>query len=387
MYSGDREPVIVGVGQTEYHKRPNLPTLWYVIQAAKLALDNAGLHPSDVDGLGVSSFLLSPDNTSTVAEQLGVQLNWGFSGAYGGASPLMGVMEAAEAIYRGQAETVVLVAADAYSLEGHVGLINDFNTGMRDYIVPYGNGGTNGLFAMLERRHAHEFGTTKEQLGKLAVTQRYNASLNPNALLRDPMSLGDYLESPMICDPIRLFDCVLPCGGGEGAVLTTRARAEEQGKPFVRILSGGSRINYKPTKPFALESGWAEFAPKMFEDAGLQPKDIDMLQYYDDYPIMGIIQMEGLGFCEPGMGGKYVESTDISINGDMAVNTGGGQLSCGQSGEGGGQIALTEALIQLFGTAGARQRKKAETAVVSGFGMIGYVKGLGQSAVILKREA
>jgi acetyl-CoA acetyltransferase len=377
---------IAGYGQTIYHKRPQLPTAWYVVEATRRALESSGIAKDEVDGLGISSIHLTPDNTATMAEQMGMSLRWGYLGTFGGASQVIGLMRAARAIENGDAEVIVLVAADAYSVESHVALMNNFNTGMRDYLAPYGFGGTNGLLAMVERRHSHEFGTTKEQLGKIAVTQRWHASLNENALLREPMSLDDYLNAPLICDPIRLYDCVLPCGGGEAVVVTSTDRARANGRPAVRLLSGDERTNPDPEQIIMLEGGWADFSDRVFEDAAVSHRDIDIVEVYDDYPIMNVIQLEGLGFCGRGEGGSFIEKTDISIEGTLPINTGGGQLSCGQSGAGGGGIQLTEAMIQLQGEGGRRQVPGAKTALVSVFGMVGFVKGLCQAAVILTTD-
>jgi acetyl-CoA acetyltransferase len=377
---------IAGYGQTPYHKRPDQPTAWYVVDAARRALESCGIHKDEVDGLGVCSFHLPPDNTATMAEQMGMSLRWGYLGTFGGAAQVIALMRAARAIENGDAEVIVLVAADAYSVESHVAMMDDFNTGMRDYLAPYGMGGTNGLFAMVERRHRHEFGTTREQLGKFAVTQRQHAALNPNALLRSPMSMDDYLNAPLICDPIRLFDCVLPCGGGEAVVVTSLERARATGRKPVRLLSGNERTNHSPDQIIMLEGAWAQFSDSLFDEAGLSHDDIDLLEIYDDYPIMNLIQVEGLGFAPRGEGGPFIERTDISIHGSLPINTGGGQLSCGQSGAGGGGIGLTEAVMQLQGEAGERQVEDPRHAVVSGFGMVGFVKGLCGSSVILTTD-
>ena len=189
---------------------------------------------------GVCSFMLAPDNTATLAEHLGMTLSWGYLGTFGGAAQVIGLQRAVRAIEAGDAETVVLVAADAYSVSAHVSLMDDFNSGMREYLIPYGMGGANGLFATLEQRHRFEYGTKREQLGKLAVTQRQNASLNPNAMLREPMTIDDYLNARVICDPIRLYDCVLPCGGGEAVVVTSVERARTLKRKPVACSRGAS---------------------------------------------------------------------------------------------------------------------------------------------------
>ena len=374
---------IVGYGQTTYHKRPTQPTAWYVVEAARLALEHAGINKNEVDGLGVSSFLLPPDNTATIAEQMGMALRWGYLGTFGGAEQVIGLLRAARAIEDGDAQVIVLVAADAYSIDLHMAMMNEFNTGMRDYLAPYGMGGTNGLFAMLQRRHMYDHGTTAEQLGRIAVQQRLNAMQNANALLRSPLSLEEYLNARLICDPLRLYDCVLPCGGGEAIVVTSVDRARKLPRPSVRLLAGGEMTNYHPDELLLLEAGWAEFSSRMFNQAGVSHREIDLVELYDDYPIMVLIQLEGLGFCPSGAGGRFVESTDISQFGDLPINTGGGQLSCVQSGAGGGGIGLTEAVMQLQNEAGTRQIPNSRYALVSGFGMVGFVKGLCQSAVIL----
>jgi acetyl-CoA acetyltransferase len=378
--------VIVGYGQTEYHKRAQHEVPWYLADAIRRALAHAGIDKREVDGLAVSSFMLPPDNTATLAEQLGFTLSWGYLGTFGGAEHVIGLLRAARAIQHEEAEVVVVVAADAFTVERHMAMMNVFNTGF-EYLAPYGMGGTNGLFAMVERRHRYEFGTTREQLGKLAVTQRRNAALNPNALLRAPLSLDEYLNARLIADPLRLYDCVLPCSGGDAVVVTSARRARALGRRPIGILAGDERTNYRARDLVMLEGGWAEFSPKLFREAGLGHADIDMLQLYDDYPIMEVIQLEGLGFCGKGEGGPFVEKTDISLTGTLPINTGGGQLSAGQCGAGGGAIGLTEAVMQLQGEAGARQVPGARTALVTGFGMVGFVKGLCQSAVILTNEA
>jgi len=377
--------VIVGYGQTEYHKRAQHEVPWYLADAIRRALAHAGIGKREVDGLAVSSFMLPPDNTATIAEQLGMTLRWGYLGTFGGAEHVIGLLRAARAIQHEEAEVVVVVAADAFTVERHMAMMNVFNTGF-EYLAPYGMGGTNGLFAMVERRHRWEFGTTREQLGKLAVTQREHARLNPNALLRAPLSLEDYLTARLIADPLRLYDCVLPCSGGDAVVVTSARRARRLGRRPIRILAGDERTNYRPKDLVMLEGGWAEFASKLFDDAGLGQPDIDMLQLYDDYPIMELIQIEGLGFCPKGEGGRFVEATDISLRGTLPINTGGGQLSGGQCGAGGGAIGLTEAVLQLQAEGGARQVARARTALVTGFGMVGFVKGLCQSAVVLTND-
>jgi acetyl-CoA acetyltransferase len=382
-----REAVLVGAHQTPYTKQPVKEALDLLADAVVGMLRRASVPLSELDGLAATSFQLAPDNVVTLAEKLGASPAWAWQGAHGGASGVLGVIEAARAITDGRAGTVVVTAGDSFDVSRHMSLMEEFNTGMRDYLAPYAFGGTNGLFALVEREHRELYGTKRSQLAKLAVTQRANAGLNPNALLRSPMSEEDYLTARLIADPIRLYDCVLPCTGADAVLLMSRARAQALGLPGVSILGGRAQNNYLPLEPLSLRTGAERFAGQLFDDARVSHDDLDFAQLYDDYPIMEIIQLEDLGFAGKGKGGPFVEETDISRQGTLAINTGGGQLSCGQSGAGGGLIGMTEAVLQLLGQAGERQLASPRLGLVSGFGMVGYGKGLSSAAAILRRES
>ena len=280
--------VIAGYSQTPYHKRPAQPTLWYAGEAVRLALANCGIPSQEVDGLGVNSFMLPPDNTATLAEHLGLCLRWAYLGGFGGAGQVVALLRAVRAIELGEAETVVLVAADAYSVAGHAAMLEQFNSAMRDYLIPYGMGGANGLFAMLERRHRYEYGTSREQLGKIAVTQRANTGLNPNALLRTPLTLDDYLGARLICDPIRgFYDCVLPCARrGSG-----RRHHGSQGAGSQQADGADSRQRGPTTGPrlCSCSNPAGRNSLRDVRPGGNRHADLDMLQLYDDYPIMEVL--------------------------------------------------------------------------------------------------
>lgn len=381
---GLREAVLVGAFQTPYSKQPTKEALELLADAIAGVLLRHHVALGELDGLAATSFQLAPDNVVTLAESIGASPSWAWQGAHGGASGVMGVIEAARAITDGRASTVVVTAGDSFDVNRHMSLMESFNTGMRDYLAPYAFGGTNGLFALVEREHRELYGTKRAQLAKLAVTQRANARLNPNALLRSPMSEEDYLTARLIADPIRLYDCVLPCTGADAVLVMNREHARKLGLPGITILSGGAQNNYLPLEPLSLRTGAERFAEQLFEDAGVSHADLDFAQLYDDYPIMELIQLEDLGFAEKGKGGPFVEVTDISRHGTLPINTGGGQLSCGQSGAGGGLIGMVEAVLQLLGQAGERQLGSPRTGLVSGFGMVGYGKGLSSAATILR---
>ncbi len=377
-------PAVVGYGSSRYEKRPTKGLIDHLWESVDAALRNAGVAHTDVDGLAVCSFGLTPGSTVTLAEHLGMQLTWAHQGVFGGASGVIMVGRAADAIRERQAKTIVVVAGDTYTVASHDKLINSFTPSIQKYLSPHGFGGANGVFALVQSRHSSKYGTTREQLGRLAVTQRANAQLNDNALLRDDMTLDDYLNARLIAEPLRLFDCVMPCAGAE-AVVVVDENAYDAPQTPLRLLSQREVHNPYPGEPSPIRAGWELYADDLFEAAGVTRDDIDFVQLYDDYPIMEAIQLEGLGFCGEGEAGLFLDETDISLTGKLPVNTGGGQLSAGQSGAGGGMIGVTEAVRQLQHEGGERQVPGASIGLVAGFGLVSYAKGLCASAMILQR--
>ena len=376
---------IAGYGQTAYEKRTTRTLLSFLAEAGAKALDSAGLTFRDVDGLAICSFELPPDNTVTAAEQLGISVSWAYLGTAGSAGPVASVINAASAIRAGQATTVLCIAGDNYDVGGHFKLMDNFSRGLRNYGTPLGFGGANGLFGIIQRKHMETFGTRREDLGRIAVDQRRSAQRNDMALLRGPLTLDDYLNARIIADPIRLYDCVLPCAGAEAVVVTTLDRMPA-GKR-VRIVSGYERHNHPPMEIAPLRGGWETFAGRLFADAGCGPQDMDFVQLYDDYPIMVAIQLEDLGFCRKGEVSAFLAGHCFSWDGTFPMNTGGGQLSCGQAGIAGGLLSVTEAVRQLRGEGGERQVAQARRGLVAGYGMVGYGHGLSASSIILEAAA
>ena len=373
---------ITGYGQTAYEKRTTRTLFSFLSEAGKNALDSAGLTFKDVDGLAICSFELHPDNAVTAAEQLGLSVSWAYLGTAGSAGPVASVINAVHAIETGQATTVLCIAGDNYDVGGHFKLMDNFSRGLRNYGTPLGFGGANGLFGVIQRKHMETYGTRREDLGRIAVDQRRSAQRNEHALLRGPLTIEDYLNARIIADPIRLYDCVLPCAGAEAVVVTTLDRAQP-GKG-VRILSGFERHNHPPMEIAPLRGGWETFADKLFAKAGYGPEDMDFVQAYDDYPIMVAIQLEDLGFCKKGEVSEFLARNTFSWDGTLPLNTGGGQLSCGQAGIAGGLLSVTEAVRQLRGEGGDRQVANARRGVVAGYGMVGYGHGLSASSIILE---
>jgi len=380
--AGDKGIGILGYGQSVYVKRTDRTLFSFFAEVSRQALASANLAKDAIDGLAVCSFELPPDNAVTLAEQLGISVSWAYLGTAGGAGPVASVINAVRAIDAGHARTVLCIAGDNYDVAGHYRLMDNFNRALKNYATPHGFGGANGLFGIVQRKHMETYGTTREQLGRIAVGQRASAMLNENALLRSPLTLDEYLNARVIADPLRLYDCVLPCSGAEAVIVGALDRAPK-GKG-IRVLSGYERHNHPPGEPAPLRGGWELFRDALYQDAGFGPSEMDFLQAYDDYPIMVAIQLEDLGFCKKGEVGHFLEQHSFAWNGSLPLNSGGGQLSCGQSGAGGGMIGLVEAARQLRKEAGVRQLAKARRGLVSGYGMVGYGHGLSTSSVILE---
>ncbi len=363
----------MGYGSTEYSRKSEKPLLSYYSEAIHQALEQTGLQKKEIQGFSVTT-QASPDHSPFVAEQLGLELDWVLNGDYGGAGGVMSLRRAADAIEAGHINLAVLVGGNSFDKNVSHQRVLEYQRS--NYVDVFGYGGPNSLFALVERRHMEEYGTRLEQIGKIAVTQRENARLNPQALLRDPMTMENYLNSRMISDPIRLFDCVMPCSGAECIVIASEERARRITDKLVYLITDAEKVNYQVGEmlPDKTTTGMKIVGERLF--AEVSRDEIDLCEIYDDYPIAVLIQIEDLGFCKKGDGGKFVDAHDLSFIGDFPLNTGGGQLSVGQAGLGGGFLHLVEALRQLRGETGPRQVAKAQKALVTGIGWLAYGRNL-----------
>lgn len=374
---------IVGTSQTVYEKRTTKTVQRLIWEAADLALKSAKLSWMDVDGFGLTAFTMAPDNITTMAENLGIQCKWLSQGMYGGASGICQMLQAARLIQSGDLDVAVIVAADTFDVTSHMSMSR--GPGQHDYMGPWGYGAANGVFAMQTRHYMNTFGTHREDFGRLCISFRENARLNPNALLREPLTMEQYLNARPIADPLALYDCVLPCCGSDAIVMVSERVAQRLDVPMVKLKGGGERHNYPANDNYALSAGWETFRDRMWDQAQFAPKDVDFVQVYDDYPVMCFVQLEGMGFAERGHAADLFRERDCTVKGAFPVNTGGGQLSAGQCGASGGLIGVYEAITQLRGEAGERQIPNARRGAVSGYGAVSYGRGLSASACILER--
>lgn len=357
---------------------------WWIASALRGSLQAAGLRPADIDGFSVASFTLFPDTAVGLTQHLGLCPRWLDNIPMGGASGVVALRRAARAVQAGDADIVACVAGDTNHIDSFRNLLSSFSRFAQDASYPYGFGGPNANFALLTDRYMQEYGATREDFGRICVAQRANALRNPNALMKKPLTLEQYLDARPIADPIALFDCVMPCAGSECFLVMSIEEAERRNLPYAVIGGTIERHNAHAEDPVQLRGGWTLDVEELYTMAECSPDDIDLLQTYDDYPVISMMQIEDLGFCDKGGGPDFVRNRDLTISGDFPHNTSGGQLSAGQAGAAGGFIGLVEALRQVLGTAGGTQVADATTAMVSGFGMINYDRGVCTSAAIVK---
>lgn len=357
---------------------------WWIASALRGSLRAAGLRPADIDGFSVASFTLFPDTAVGLTQHLGLCPRWLDNIPMGGASGVVALRRAARAVQAGDADIVACVAGDTNHIDSFRNLLSSFSRFAQDASYPYGFGGPNANFALLTDRYMQEYGATREDFGRICVAQRANALRNPNALMKKPLTLGQYLDARPIADPIALFDCVMPCAGSECFLVMSIEEAERRNLPYAVIGGTIERHNAHAEDPVQLRGGWTLDVEELYTMAECSPDDIDLLQTYDDYPVISMMQIEDLGFCDKGGAPDFVRNRDLTVSGDFPHNTSGGQLSAGQAGAAGGFIGLVEALRQVLGTAGGTQVADATTAMVSGFGMINYDRGVCTSAAILK---
>jgi acetyl-CoA acetyltransferase len=360
---------------------------WWLARAFALLLQESSLKKEDVDGLTVSSFTLAPDTAIGFTQHIGVSPRWLDHIPLGGASGVVALRRAARAVQTGDAGIVACIAGDTNHVDSFRLTLANFSQFARDAVYPYGAGGPNASFAFLTAYYMRMHGATPEDFGKLCVAQRANALKYEQALFKKPLTLEEYLSARLIAEPLRLFDCVMPCAGAEGFLVLTEERARALKIPYAHLLGTIERHNAFSADPVQMRAGWALERDALYEQAGCGPQDMDFVQTYDDYPVISLMQLEDLGFCGKGEGAAFVRGHRFTWDGDFPLNTCGGQLSAGQAGAAGGFLGMVEAIRQLTGQAAGRQVRKgnrdASRGLVSGFGMINYDRGLGSGAAIL----
>jgi len=357
----------VGVGLAGIGEAPGLSHLDLTAMAAKQALDEAGLSFDDVDGLFAANLqnIFAPLN---VAEYLGIRPKLSEGTQIGGSSPVAHLIWAALALEAGLIDTALITyGSNQRSAAGR--LLSPSTSEPLIYEQPYGPRYPISSYALVTSRHMHEFGTTREQLAAVAVAARGWAQRNPDAFMRDPLTIEDVLAARMVCDPLTVRDCCLVTDGAGAVVLTRADRARDLRQTPVYLLGAAMAHWHRQiseTPDITLTSA-SDTGPRAFAMAGLGPDDMDVLELYDAFTINTILFLEDLGFCPKGEGGAFVSDGRIAPGGSLPVNTNGGGLSCVHPGMY-GIFTVIEAIQQLRGEGGERQVDGARTALSHGNG-------------------
>ena len=326
---------VLGVGEADHSRASGRAALDMSIQAAERALDDAGLTPSDVDGIASAPM---PGQLDAKAFRRHFKIErelW--ETTEGGVSPLV-FQAAARALRAGEATCIlntygVAWASERTAMVGGPGDAHAREPFKRSLEVPFGWFPQPVYFATVARRHMHEYGTTREHLGAVAVATRANANRTSSAVMHDrPLSLQQYLGSPMIADPFTRNDCCLISDGAGALVLTDPERSLDGPHPVVEV-AGVATASWATGWHFAQQQAFTATpqsiaAPAAFEMADVRPSDLDVYQCYDPFTILTIMQLEDSGFCEKGEGGPFAASVGLdAVAGGLPTNTHGGLLS------------------------------------------------------------
>jgi acetyl-CoA acetyltransferase len=371
----EAKAVISGVGQSQIGRRIHRPPLDLTIEATLAALDDAGLTVKDLDGIATYPGAMNvPPGFSGVGvvelqEALRLDLNW-WEGGVESPGQLGSVINAIAAVALGLCRHVVCFRtvweASAQGDQGRASVTAGGGGGgggggyradsFMQWTLPFGAPSAANWIGMMAQRHFHEFGTTREQLAQVALNARRNAALNPNAIYTDPMTMDDYLSVRMVSEPLCLYDCDVPADGSTAVIISAAETAGDLRKPPVRIDAVGSGLHGR--------NSWDQFedlttmalrdaAKNMWARSSLTPADVDLVELYDGFSFITLCWLEALGFCGKGEGGAFLEGGQrIARDGELPLNTHGGQLSAGRLH---GYGFLHEACTQLWGQAGERQ--------------------------------
>jgi acetyl-CoA acetyltransferase len=359
------QTAIVGAATYGMGEAPGLSNFDLAAHASIRALAQAGLTPKDVDGI----FVVVMDETMAglnFAEYLGVQPRFSDNCRTGGSSFQIHASIAALALAAGQCDVALIAyGSNQRSATGKLA------TSARGspWEAPYRPLRPISSYALAAARHMHQYGTTKEQLGEVAVAARRWAQKNPDAFMRDPLSMEDYLKARMVCDPLGVRDCCLVTDGAAAVVMTRADRAKDLCKRPAYLLGAAAETTHREiaSMPDLTVSGVANASRRAFAQAGVKPADIDVVELYDAFTINTILFLEDMGFCPKGEGGRFVAGGAIAPGGKLPVNTNGGGLSCTHPGMY-GLFTMVEAAQQVMHVAGDRQIQGARLAVSQGNG-------------------
>jgi len=360
---------IAGVYEHPSRFSPDKSEFQIMAECAKGALDDAGLQLSDVDGLFAASMTMGAMGIIDLAEYLNLKPNYLDGTNIGGSSFVAHVIHASAAINAGLCDVaLVLYGSTAASSSMAIGTGGRGGAGPAEsFISPYGMT-TVGSYALYAQLHMNRYGTTSEQLAEIAVAARYHASMNPNAKMRQPITVDDVMSSRVISTPLHLLDCCIISDGGGAVIVTSLERARDlRKKPVIVLGAGEAAVHQEIGSPDLLTIAAKQSGAKAFGRAGLTPAEMDFAMLYDSFTITVLATLENLGFCQPGEGGDFVSGGRIKLGGELPLNLDGGGLSSNHPGMR-GIFLVIEATKQLRGEGDVRQVQGARLACVHGTG-------------------
>ncbi len=378
----EKDVAITGIGQSDVGRPLAKSAMQLTLDACLEAIADAGLTRDDIDGVACwpgdnnNGDAFSPVGPNALIGTLGLKVNW-YGGGYEGPGPLAGVINGAMAIAAGLCRHVLvfrtITEATRRQTDKTASALSNKTVG-RDssaawqWYTPFNVHSGINLMALYAQRHFHEYGTTSEQLAQIALTCRANAALNPKAVYRTPLTLDDYMTSRMISTPLRMLDCDVHCDASTAIILSRVDAAKDGPNMPLRIDAIGAALH----QPWSWDQidltamAARDAAEMMWARTDLTPADVGAAQLYDGFSILTLIWLEALGLCPRGEGGRFIEGGQrIARQGQMPINTNGGQLSGGRTH---GLGYVHEACSQLWGRAGARQIAPHQVAVVASGG-------------------
>jgi acetyl-CoA acetyltransferase len=370
---------IVGIGEVPTGNFPERTALEAAAAAARMAVRDGGIAPRDIDVIMPTGAIFSRDFNSDLVfgrlvEELGLNgtVHATLQVMAGGASGSSMLKVAAGLVQAGLAKNVLCVHADKLASGLPIDVaINVFSTlGIpEEWERPFGQH-FSSIAALVTRRYMAETGTTAEQVASVCVALRKWAELNPNAMFRKPMTVEEVLSSKILSDPLHAKESNVLADGASAFVVTSAERAADLTPKPAYLLGAAGRVSHYSLaqEPDMTRFGYAEAGREAFAMAGLGPKDVDIAEIYDSYPVFNLIALEELGFVERGTAGAFVAAGKTWPGGPLPMTTNGGMLSQGHTGAGGGVAILVEAARQLMGKAGVRQVPNAKVAVETGTG-------------------
>jgi acetyl-CoA C-acetyltransferase len=379
---------IAGAYEHPLRKAPDKTTAQLHAECAKGALEDAGLSLQDVDG-----YFCAGDAPGfgmlNMVDYLGLRVRHVDSTETGGSSYLIHVAHAAQAIAAGKCNVALITLAGRPRSEASQGVTAAARPGVPDFPfeAPYAPLTIN-MYAIAAMRHMYEYGTTGEQLAWVKVAASHHAQHNPNAMLREVVTVEDVLASEMISDPLHKLDCCVVSDGGGALIVVRPEIARSLERPLVNVLGAGEAVKGPLNGKVDLTySGAAWSAPLAFAEAGVKPADIKYASIYDSFTITVVVQLEDIGFCKKGDGGKFVADGNLIAGvGKLPINTDGGGLCNNHPANRGGITKVVEAVRQLRGEAHpAVQVRNCDLALANGTGgQLGSRHG--SATLILGRE-